>query len=38
LNLLGNKNFSAADFKAVGLNATNTSLLDEETYKSSKQI
>lgn len=38
LNLLGNKSFSAADFKAVGLNATNTSLLDEETYKSSKQI
>ena len=33
LNLLGNQNFSTADFKAVGLNATNTSLLDEDVYK-----
>lgn len=38
LNLLSNSDFSTADFKSVGLNASNTSLQSEETYKSSKQI
>ena len=38
LNLLNNQEFSVSDFKDVGLNADNTSLLSEDVYKQSKQI
>lgn len=38
LNLLNNQDFSVSDFKDVGLNADNTSLLSEDVYKQSKQI
>lgn len=38
LNLLNNQDFSVSDFKDVGLNADNTSLLPEDVYKQSKQI
>lgn len=38
LNTLQNPNLSLADFDQLGLNANNTSLLDEDTYKRSKQI
>lgn len=38
LNILGNQGFSTADFKSVGLTTENTSLLEEDVYKRSKQI
>lgn len=38
LNILSNDQLSLFDFKDVGLTAENTSLLDEDTYKKSKQI
>lgn len=38
LNTLQNPSLSLADFDQLGLNANNTSLLDENTYKRSKQI
>lgn len=38
LNLLGNPQLAIADFKEVGVDANNTSLLDESDYTKSKQI
>lgn len=38
LNSLYNPAFTNSDFKAVGINANNTSLLDKETYKNSETI
>lgn len=38
LNLLGNSDLSVPDLYAAGLNADNTSLQDEKTYKASPKI
>lgn len=38
LNSLYNPSFTNSDFKAVGIDANNTSLLDKETYKNSDTI
>lgn len=38
VNILGNQQLSTADFKAVGLNADNTSLQSEEVYRRSPKI
>ncbi len=38
VNILGNQQLSTADFKAVGLNADNTSLQEEEVYRRSPKI
>ena len=38
LNVLANQDFSALDFQAVGLNASNTSLRSEDEYKRSDKI
>lgn len=38
LNVASNPNFSITNFRDVGLDATNTSLADENTYKSIPQI
>lgn len=38
LNRISNPNFSISDFKSVGLDVTNTSLEDADTYKNIPQI